>query len=171
MRAMPRTAIDQRDTSPPPRVEAGLVLTSPRELDAIIRRIPQGRIATVGAVRTSLAKSHNADDACGATTRACLRIAAAAAEEERGLGLGPIAPYWRIVDDDGSLIDTLPGGVAAQARALAAEGIVVLHLGKTPKVTTVEHFGWHPPPLGKAAAKKPKPPPTKAPPRPTRARR
>jgi alkylated DNA nucleotide flippase Atl1 len=153
---MTRTAIDKRDSSPPPRVERGLLITSPRELDAVIRRIPEGRVVTVGAIRTSIAQSHKADDADGAATRACLRIVADAAEEERATGRGGrIAPYWRVVDDDGGMLAELPGGVEVQARALTAEGVTVLHVGKLPRVTTVEHFAWRPPPLGKAAAKKP----------------
>lgn len=151
---MTSSAIVRRDSSPPPRVERGLLHTSPRELDAVIRRIPEGRVATIGALRTSIAQSHKADDADGATVRICLRIVADAAEEERVGGLGRIAPYWRVVNDDGSMLDELPAGIAVQARVLAAEGVTVLHLGKVPRVTTVEHFAWQPPPLGKDAAKK-----------------
>lgn len=157
---MSKSAIDKRDHARPPEVQvlavakgpalpAGrMLISSPAELDAVIRRIPAGRVLTLGALRTALARNHRADYTCPMTTGIFLRVVAEAAEEERAAGLR-IAPYWRVVRDDGSLIDTLPGGVAAQARTLAAEGVVVLHFGKTPRVTEVEHFAWTPPPLGK----------------------
>jgi len=154
-------AIDQRDSAPAPRIERGLLVSSPRELDAVIHRIPEGRVATIGAIRTSVARSHKAEDADPVSTRAFLRVVAQAAEEERAAGGGRIAPYWRVVNDDGSLVEEFPGAYAAQDRALTAEGVTVLHLGKVPKVTTIEHFAWQPPPLGKGVANRPPPAPRK----------
>jgi alkylated DNA nucleotide flippase Atl1 len=158
---MVKTAIEQRDDHPPPRVDvlaeakgnypAGrMVISSPREIEAIVRRIPIGRVTTLSALRSNLAKSHRADFACPLTTGIFARIVAEAAEEERALGRTAIAPYWRLVRDDGAMIDKFPGGVVAQARVLATEGVTVLHVGKVPRVTEVEHFAWTPPPLGKS---------------------
>lgn len=116
----------------------------PRPLEAIVRRIPEGRVLTVGALHDALARTHAPDP-----PDALLRTIAEAAAEPVPPG-ARAAPYWRVVRDDGSLHDALPGGIAAQARALAAEGVVVLHLGKVPRVTEVTHFAWTPPPLGKS---------------------
>ncbi len=158
---MAKRAIEQRDTAAPARVEvlttardashpAGrMVVTSPRELDGIIRRIPEGRVLTLGTLRASLARNHRADYTCPTTTPSFLRVVADAAEEERAAGAGRIAPWWRVVHDDGGLFEHLPGGVAAQTRLLTVESIDVLHMGKTPRVTLVEHFAWTPPPLGR----------------------
>ena len=41
-------------------------------------------------------------------------------------GKTSIAPYWRVVKDDGSLNPKFPGGVERQARRLRAEGLPVL---------------------------------------------
>lgn len=154
---MARSAIDKRDHADPPRVElqtearsaafpAGkMLISSPRELDALIHKIPEGRVLTLGALRATLARAHRADYTCPLTTGIFLRIVGEAAEEERAAKGGDVAPYWRVVRDDGALIDTLPGGTEAQARRLVAEDVTVLFLGKTPRVTEVKHFAWTPP--------------------------
>ncbi len=156
---MAKSAIETRDTSAPPHIDvltaargpdqpAGrMLVSSPREIDGIIRRIPEGRVLTVGTLRTSLARNHRANYTCPVTLEGFLHTVAAAAEEERAATGGRIAPYWRVVRDDGALLDHLPGGTAAQTRLLTREGIDVVHMGKTPRVTLVEHFAWSPPPL------------------------
>lgn len=167
---MAMSAIDKRDRCAPAKVEelavakgpnyppGRMLVSSPLELDAVIRRIPEGRVLTVGALRENLARNHKADYTCPLTTGIFLRIVAEAAEEERATLGGRIAPYWRVVHDDGQLNDKLPGGVEAQARRLDEEGVTVLFIGKTPRLTDVEHFAWDPPLLGKAALRKPLPP-------------
>jgi alkylated DNA nucleotide flippase Atl1 len=156
-----RTAVDKRDHAPPPRVEvqatarganfpAGrMLISSPLEIDAIIRRIPAGRVVPLGRLRESLARSHRADYTCPLTTGIFLRVVAEAIEEERAAGRTRVAPYWRVVRDDGTLIDKLPGGVAAQARALSRDGIELLHVGGRPRVLDVDAIAWSPPPLGR----------------------
>lgn len=163
---MAKSAVDKRDHADPPRVEVQtegtgnyppgrMLISSPLEIDAVVRRIPPGRVLTMGALRDNLARNHKADYTCPLTTGIFLRIVAEATEEEKAGGQLRTAPYWRVVRDDGALLDKLPGGVEAQARRLDEEGVVVLRLGKTPRVTEVEHFAWEPPLLGKAAGRKP----------------
>lgn len=163
---MATSAIEKRDRHPQAKVEdlttarganypAGrMLISSPLELDAVIRRIPEGRVLTVGELRANLARNHGADYTCPLTTGIFLRIVAEAADEERAAGLHKTAPYWRVVHDDGTLMDKLPGGIDAQARRLDEDGVVVLHLGKVPRLTDVEHYEWHPPLLGKAALRR-----------------
>lgn len=164
---MAKSAIEKRDGAAPAKVEmievakgpgypvGRMLVSSPLELDAVIRRIPEGRVLTMGALRANLARNHKADYTCAMTTGIFLRVVAEAAEEERGARGGAVAPYWRVVHDDGSLNDKLPGGIEAQARRLGSEGVELFHLGKTPRVSDVEHFGWQPPLLGKAAGRRP----------------
>ena len=164
---MSLTAIAQRDQTGPAKVEvltaargnsypAGrMLISTPREVDAIVRRIPEGRVLAIGALRAALARDHQADYACPRTTDAFLRIVADAAEEERAAGRGPLAPYWRVVCDDGTLSDKLPGGDGAQARRLEGDGVHVLHLDKRYLLSDVEHYAWSPPPLGKAGRGRP----------------
>lgn len=163
---MAPTAIEKRDQTGPAKVEvlteargdgypAGRMLVStPRELDAIIRRIPEGRVLALGALRAALARDHRADYTCPATTGSFLRIVAEAAEEDRAAS-ARVAPYWRVVRDDGSLIDKLPGGTAAQAKLLEREGVHVMRLGTRFLLSDVEHYAWDPPPLGKGGRGRP----------------
>ncbi len=164
-----KSAIEKRDQTGPARIEevqvskivslpAGrMLISTPLELDAVIRRIPEGRVLTLGALRANLARNHGADYTCPLTTGIFLKIVAEAADEERAAGRAGTAPYWRVVRDDGTLIDTLPGGFAHQIRRLDEDGVVVLHLGKTPRLTDVEHYAWSPPLLGKRAGRRPPP--------------
>jgi alkylated DNA nucleotide flippase Atl1 len=56
-----------------------------------------------------------------------VRIASEAAEEDRKAGRpeSQITPYWRVIRDDGSLIDKFPGGTKAQAQRLMSEGHMI----------------------------------------------
>ena len=49
-------------------------------------------------------------------------MSARAAEEDRAEGKTDITPYWRTVKSQGEINDKYPGGVAAQAEKLKAEG-------------------------------------------------
>src|SRR6187549_1233703 len=88
-----------------------MLVSSPLEVDAVIRRIPEGRVLTIGALRANLARNHKADYTCAMTTGIFLQIVAEAAEEERPARGGAVAPYWRVVENDGKLNEKLPGGV------------------------------------------------------------
>jgi hypothetical protein len=111
----------------PPKMQkqfgSGMMLVpSPREVDALIRTVPKGRVITVSRIRETLASNHMADVTCPLTTGIFVRIAAEAAEEEARAGKSRITPYWRVVKDDGSLNPKFPGGTQAQARKLRVEG-------------------------------------------------
>jgi hypothetical protein len=64
------------------------------------------------------------------TTGIFVRIAAEAACEDARAGKSRITPYWRVIRDDGRLFEKLPGGPAAQADHLAAEGHALETAGK-----------------------------------------
>jgi len=102
-----------------------MLIAHPLEVDALIRRVPKGRLVTVGQLRERLARRHSADCTCPLTTGIFVRIAAEAAEEDRRAGKKRIAPYWRVVREDGSLNEKYPGGTAGQARKLRAEGFAI----------------------------------------------
>ncbi len=90
-------------------------------------------------LRQRLASDYRVDHACPLTTGIFLRIAAEAAEESRAAGQLRITPHWRVVRDDGSLLEKLPGGAPAQAERLAAEGHT-LQPGKGKKPPKVVGF-------------------------------
>jgi len=98
-----------------------LLIPTPLDVDALIRRIPKGRVMTTGELRTELAHNFGADTTCPMCTGMFIRIVAEASEE-RGRNK---APYWRVIANDGKLNPKLPGGVDAQATALRAEGHVI----------------------------------------------
>jgi hypothetical protein len=109
------------------RMGAGtLLLPSPHDVDGVIRGIQKGSVMTVGKIRQFLAAKYATDSACPLMTGMFVRISAEAAEEDARDGKKRIAPYWRVVKDDGSLYPKFPGGVERQAERLRAEGVVVM---------------------------------------------
>lgn len=92
--------------------------------------------------REKLAQVFKVDVTCPITTGIFVRIAAEAAEEDLRKGKRRVTPYWRVVRDDGSLIDKFPGGVKAQRAHLMGEGFHIepARGNKPPKVKTFEKF-------------------------------
>src|SRR4051812_1934494 len=113
---MTKSAREQRDGAEPAKVvedapgKGGsprrMLVSSPLEIDAVVRRIPEGRVLTLGELRANLAGNHKADLTCPTTTPQFLRIVALAADEERAAGQAGTAPYWRVIHDDGTMIAT-----------------------------------------------------------------
>jgi hypothetical protein len=117
-----------------------VLIPTPKEVDAVIRRIGKGRLITSDQIREHLAKNHDTDLTCPLVTGIFVRMVAEAAEEERMDGIGDIAPWWRVIKGDGSLNPKLPGGVEAQAACLHEEGhsIEPSRGKKPPKVRNFE---------------------------------
>jgi hypothetical protein len=99
-----------------------LVIAAPREIDALMRRVPRGRVTTINELRAAVAKKHRAAAACPITTGIFSWIAAHAAEEAKAAGEAASTPYWRTLKTGGELNPKYPGGLASQQRKLAAEG-------------------------------------------------
>lgn len=107
-----------------------MLIARPLDVDALIRRVRKGRLVTVRQLRERLARDSRVDVTCPLTTGIFVRIVAEAAEEDCRAGKKQVAPYWRVVRDDGSLNEKFPGGTAAQARRLRAEGFSIARVGK-----------------------------------------
>ena len=122
-----------------------MLVPSPLEVEAFVRTIRRGSVATLSEMREFLADQHDADATCPLTTGIFLHIAAEAGEEDARHGVPNATPYWRVVKDDGSLNPRLPGGVARQAEYLRREGhqIVPGRGNRPPRVVLGE--------MGKAA--------------------
>ena len=99
-----------------------MLIPKPLEVDAVIRETGKGSLITQSQIRERLARQNKADVTCPITTGIFIRIAAEAAEEDLLNGKKRITPYWRVVRDDGSLMEKFPGGVKAQAQRLKEEG-------------------------------------------------
>jgi hypothetical protein len=99
-----------------------MLIPKPRDVDALIRKAGSGKLISVSQIRKKLAADNHAAVTCPLTTGIFIRISAEAAEEDLRNGKKRITPYWRVVRDDGSLLEKLPGGVQAQAQKLKQEG-------------------------------------------------
>ena len=114
-----------------------MLIPTPKLVEELLRRIPKGKLVTVGEIRKRLAADFAADVTCPLTTGIFVRIVAEAAEEDRANGRQRIAPYWRVVKDDGGLNPKFPGGEQLQTRYLRREGFSVARKGKR---TVVQDF-------------------------------
>jgi len=122
-----------------PRGRGRMLIPNPLDVDALVRQIHKGKLATVDQIRERLAKDSGADLTCPLTTGIFLRIAAEVAEEDASRGEREITPYWRVIKGDGSLNEKLPGGVEAQAARLRKEGHHI-EPGKATKPPRVADF-------------------------------
>src|SRR5271157_6224467 len=59
-----------------------MLIPTALEVDAMVRKIPRGRVSSVSQIRRRLAHWHNADVTCPLVTGIFLRIVAEAAEED-----------------------------------------------------------------------------------------
>lgn len=107
-----------------------VVIPAPLEVDALMRRVPKGKLVTLKEIREALARKHNATIGCPMTTGIFAWIAANAAEEQRGKGIKDITPYWRTLKTGGVLNPKYPGGVERQKELLESEGHRVVQRGK-----------------------------------------
>jgi hypothetical protein len=116
-----------------PRGRGKLLIPTPLDVDAQMRRVERGRLITDKQIRNKLADSFHADLTCPLVTGIFIRIAAEAAEEDRRNGREEITPYWRTIKADGSLNAKLPGGEVMQATRLQEEGHTIeASRGKNP---------------------------------------
>lgn len=115
-----------------------MVIPAPIEVDAIMKKVPAGKLITINEIRELLAKRHKVDIACPITTGIFAWIAAHAAAEEEADGKKGITPYWRTLKTGGDLNPKYPGGVAALQMRLEAEGHRVIAKGKRLRVADYE---------------------------------
>jgi hypothetical protein len=99
-----------------------MLIPTALQVDAMIRKIPRGQLATLAQIRQRLARWHRVEITCPLVTGIFLRIVAEAAEEDRQAGRPEIAPFWRVVGAAGELNPKFPGGIDEQARRLRDEG-------------------------------------------------
>lgn len=124
-----------------------MVVSSPAEVDAYVRRVGPGQLITLDDLRAAIARAHDVAVACPVSTAIFLNIAARATEERRALGVPAeaLTPWWRVLKKGGFLNPKYPGGTEAQAALLAAEGVRVSPLRKQPAVFDYEArrpAGW-----------------------------
>ena len=116
-----------------------MVIPAPIEVDALMKRVPKGKLVTINELRSALAKKHNASIACPITTGIFAWIAAHAAAEGEADGEKAITPYWRTLKTGGELNPKYPGGVECLKKLLRAEGHKVVAKGK--KLVVADYQG------------------------------
>ena len=72
--------------------EGGFVIPAPLEVDAMMKKVPKGKLTTINELRTALAKKHKTDFTCPITTGIFSWIAAYAADELAQQGRKRITP-------------------------------------------------------------------------------
>ena len=113
-----------------------MVVPAPIDVDAEMKKIRKGKVATVGDVRKKLALKQNVDSACPLCCGIFVWISAHAAQESEDeckkskKGKKRITPWWRTVKAKGELNPKYPGGMKEQARRLRNEGHVIEKRGK-----------------------------------------
>ena len=115
---------------PPDRVKffgttGKMLLPSAATIAALLTQIPPAKLLTTGQLRQKLTEQFNVQGTCPVTTKKALQTIVQDASCS--------APYWRVVNQNGSLISAYPGGTARQAVLLQDEGFTIV-AGKTPKV-------------------------------------
>ncbi len=112
-----------------------ILVPTPKLTDAIIRKVPKGKLITTAQIRAKLAADFKADSTCPLTPGIFLRIISEYAEEQRHQAKGHITPYWRALKDGGKLNAKYPGGIPAHARLLRQEGHRITGHGNTARIT------------------------------------
>ncbi len=75
------------------------VVPAPLEVDALMKRVPKGRLITSNELRIALAARHGTNSACPLTTAIFSWIAAHAAEEAAAAGIRRITPLLAHAQD------------------------------------------------------------------------
>jgi len=126
------------DGIPWAKAGSSMVVSTPKEVNAIMRKIPEGKIATLDTLREALRLKYKTDVACPMSTGIFVNIASAAAEEMRTAGENDITPWWRTIKNDGSLNPKAPAGAEGHKTQLEKEGFAFTSHGKKIRVENFE---------------------------------
>lgn len=123
---MPRIQIVTDETTIKKYGGEKMFFAPPITYDEIMKKVPRGKVITVGAIREYLAKENGADFTDPITAGIFVSIAAWASHQRTE----DKTPYWRILKANGELNAKYPGGIAAQKEKLEAEGHTVVERGR-----------------------------------------
>ena len=98
----------------------------PIDYDKAMKRIPYGKLMTVGKIREYFAKQNHADFTEPITAGIFVSIVAWASEQRTE----DKTPYWRTLKAKGELNAKYPGGIEAQKEKLEAEGHTIIQKGR-----------------------------------------
>ena len=120
------------EVKPAPKIwgRGTMVIPHPMQVRELMDSIPEGQIATLDEVRTSLAEKNDADIACPMTSGIFMSMVAQASHEDREEHGSFSVAYWRSLKRNGELNPKFPEGIKGQAQRLEAEGHSIIHRGK-----------------------------------------
>ena len=98
----------------------------PVDYDSVMKRVPAGKVTTVGEIREYFAKRNGADFTEPITAGIFVSIAAWASHQRAD----DETPWWRTLKANGELNPKYPGGVEAQREKLEAEGHSIIQKGR-----------------------------------------
>ena len=98
----------------------------PLAYDRVMKRVPYGRVTTVGEIREYFAKQSGADFTEPITAGIFVSIAAWASHQRSG----DETPYWRTLKANGELNEKYPGGIESQKEKLEVEGHTIISKGR-----------------------------------------
>ena len=98
----------------------------PLAYDRVMKRVPYGRVTTVGEIREYFAKQSGADFTEPITAGIFVSIAAWASHQRSG----DETPYWRTLKANGELNEKYPGGIESQKEKLETEGHTIISKGR-----------------------------------------
>ena len=98
----------------------------PIDYDKVMRRVPFGKLLTVGVIREYFAKQSGADFTEPITAGIFVSIVACASFQRDN----DKTPYWRTLKANGELNAKYPGGIKAQKEMLEKEGHTIIRKGR-----------------------------------------
>jgi alkylated DNA nucleotide flippase Atl1 len=104
-----------------------MVIPAPIEYDALMKKVPKGKLITVDRMMAHMAKKHNAGCTCPMTAGIFVNVTAHASEERGG---NKETPWWRTLKKGGLLNEKFPDGIDGQKVRLEAEGHTIIQKGK-----------------------------------------
>ena len=117
-----------------------IVLVNPREVEALMRLVPDGKVTTLREICAKLARVYQVQACCTLTAGIFTMTAANAAEEMKAEGKTIDLAWWRTLKADGELNPKFPGGVAGHAARLEDEVHIIVYRGKKGFVKDFEAF-------------------------------
>lgn len=99
----------------------------PIEYDKVMKKVPYGKLITVGMIREYFAEISGADFTEPITAGIFVSIAAWASHQRED----DKTPYWRTLKANGELNEKYPGGITFQKEMLQKEGHTIIQKGRT----------------------------------------
>lgn len=112
-----------------------VVLPNAKEVQAIMRAVPKGKLITIKEVCETLSRKHRTKYCCTLVTGIEVMIVGNASEEIKD-GI----PYWRTLKMNGVLNEKYPGGTEAQRQMLEKEGFEIERRGGKFRVVDFERY-------------------------------